>query len=91
LQEDIERRLEEGLNSSDPVDFEDLLRLKPDYVVSYLADKGTQKLGTFVTDVRTQSLAPVWAHLRAAMSTPARAVPQWPQSWCLQDVTSLCS
>jgi hypothetical protein len=48
--DDIERRLEEGLNSEDPVDFEDLLRLKPDYVISYLADKGTRKLGTFITE-----------------------------------------
>lgn len=50
-QADIERRLEEGLNSSDPVDFEDLLRTKPDEVISYLANKGTQKLGSFITEV----------------------------------------
>lgn len=52
-QEDIARRLEEGLNTDDPVDFEDLLRTKPDYVIGYLADKGTSKLGSFVTEVRT--------------------------------------
>lgn len=49
-QADIERRLEEGLNSSDPVDFEDLLRTKPDEVISYLAKRGTQKLGSFITE-----------------------------------------
>jgi hypothetical protein len=49
-QEDIAQRLEEGLNTSDPVDFEDLLRTKPDEVISYLADKGTSKLGSFVTE-----------------------------------------
>jgi hypothetical protein len=51
VQEDIERRLEEGLNTSDPVDFEDLLRTKPDEVISYLADSGTVKLGSFTTEV----------------------------------------
>lgn len=50
-QEDIERRLEEGLNTGDPVDFEDLLRTKPDEVISYLADSGTVKLGSFTTEV----------------------------------------
>ena len=57
IQEDIERRLEEGLNSSDPVDFEDLLRTKPDEVISYLAKKGTQKLGSFITEVSLVSVA----------------------------------
>ena len=33
------------------MDFEDLLRTKPDEVISYLAKKGTQKLGSFVTEV----------------------------------------
>jgi hypothetical protein len=50
-QEDIAQRLEEGLNTSDPVDFEDLLRTKPDEVISYLAEKGTSKLGSFTTEV----------------------------------------
>jgi hypothetical protein len=56
-QADIERRLEEGLNSSDPVDFEDLLRTKPDEVISYLANKGTQKLGSFITEVTRWSVS----------------------------------
>lgn len=45
------------MTSDDPVDFEDLLRLKPDYVISYLADKGTRKLGTFITEVRPSCLS----------------------------------
>lgn len=48
--DDIVRRLEEGLSADDPVDFEELLRLKPDQVIKYLSEKGTRKLGTFITE-----------------------------------------
>jgi hypothetical protein len=34
------------------VDFETLLREDPDHVIEYLANRGTQLLGTFITEVR---------------------------------------
>mmetsp|Transcript_1853 Transcript_1853/g.5429 ORF Transcript_1853/g.5429 Transcript_1853/m.5429 type:complete len:488 (+) Transcript_1853:199-1662(+) len=47
---EIARRLEEGLSPTDVVDFEDLLRVQPDAVISFLADQGTRKLGSFMTE-----------------------------------------
>lgn len=31
---------------------QDLLKQKPDTVITFLADHGTEKLGTFITEVR---------------------------------------
>lgn len=47
---EIARRLEEGLSPTDIVDFEDLLRVQPDAVITFLANQGTRKLGSFTTE-----------------------------------------